>query len=417
MRRISLVKRVDALTDEQRARFAEWVEKWTAIGLATGPADRPKFERSVAKCYQAAGLAPPKRVVWATSPLVMAVAAPTASFLIELKNGVAVRGAVGVAVGGAVSDAVRGAVDGAVRGAVDVAVRGTVRGAVDGAVRGAVSDAVGDAVRVAVSDAVRVAVSDAVDGTVRGAVRGTVRGAVVSVIKQSWYRYLGGQFWVGGWYWGSPAYVSFFRDVCGLDLGDEMNARAEAYAGTAESACWWWPHREFVMVCERPIRINRDAHGRLHSITQKAIEWRDGWGLYCIHGVEVPSHVVEHPEQITIAMIDAERNDEVRRIMVDIYGSDLFIRDSGAIKVQQDRFGTLYKRSFSSGPPAMFVHLINSTAEADGSRREFWRRVHPELRPLLGDGQLGEPQAMTAHNAVASTYGMRGEEYSPLVET
>ena len=196
-----------------------------------------------------------------------------------------------------------------------------------------------------------------------------------------------------------------------------MNARAEAYAGTAESACWWWPHREFVMVCERPIRINRDAHGRLHSITQKAIEWRDGWGLYCIHGVEVPSHVVEHPEQITIAMIDAERNDEVRRIMVDIYGSDLFIRDSGAIKVQQDRFGTLYKRSFSSGPPAMFVHLINSTAEADGSRREFWRRVHPELRPLLGDGQLGEPQAMTAHNAVASTYGMRGEEYSPLVET
>lgn len=72
---------------------------------------------------------------------------------------------------------------------------------------------------------------------------------------------------------------------------------------------------------------------------------------------------------------------------------------------------------FNSGQPAVFVHLVNSTPEADGTRREFWRRVHPELRPLLGDGQLGEPQARTARNAVASTYGMRGEEYAPLAQT
>jgi hypothetical protein len=236
-------------------------------------------------------------------------------------------------------------------------------------------------------------------------------------ISGSYHKYVGGQFWAGGWYWGSPSWVGYFREVCGLDLGDEMTARAIAYAGIVESACWWWPHPEFVMVCERPTHIDRDAQGRLHSETRQAIAWPDGWGLHRIHGVAVPAYVVEHPEQITIALIDAETNDEVRRIMVDRYGAERFIRDSGARRVQQDKYGTLYVRPFDGGLPATFVHLVNSTVEADGSRREFWRRVHPELRPLLDGGRLGAPQALTAHNAVASTFGLRGEEYEPEVET
>ena len=48
------VTRVDALTDEQRARMPEWRDKWIEIGLRTGPADRAKFEKHVVRCYQAA---------------------------------------------------------------------------------------------------------------------------------------------------------------------------------------------------------------------------------------------------------------------------------------------------------------------------------------------------------------------------
>jgi hypothetical protein len=39
------------------------------------------------------------------------------------------------------------------------------------------------------------------------------------------------------------------------------------------------------------------------------------------------------------------------------------------------------------------------------------------LRPMLLNKQLGAPQAMTARNAVASTWGMRGEEFVPEVRT
>ena len=93
------------------------------------------------------------------------------------------------------------------------------------------------------------------------------------------------------------------------------------------------------------------------------------------------------------------------------------MRDSGARKIQEDRYGSLWERPFANGERALFVHLVNSTPEADGSRRDFWRRVHPELCPLLENGELGEPQALTAHAAVASTFGLRAEEYAPVQET
>jgi hypothetical protein len=390
-----LVKRVDKLTPEQSARMPEWAAKWIGIGLRTGPADRQAFERHVAQCYVATGLTPPKRVVWTTSPFVLAVAAPAAALAIEWRK----RAAESPAFAAALQAWVRRDRD---------------------SVRDSVDDSVGASVDASVGASVRDSVRDSVDASVDASVGASVFDkAITQVIQACWHKYIGGQFWVGwGWsYWGSPSFVSFFRDVCGLTLGDEMDARAVAYAGTAESACWWWPHRDFVMVCERPVRIERDSQGRLHSLTGKAIEWPDGWGLYRIHGVTVPPYVVEHPELITVERIDEEANDEVRRIMVDRYGSERFLRDSGARKVQQDEYGTLYERRFQSGQPAVFIHLVNSTREPDGSRREFWRRVHPEFRPLLGDGQLGEPQKMTARNAVASTYGMRGEDYSPCMQT
>ena len=63
-----------------------------------------------------------------------------------------------------------------------------------------------------------------------------------------------------------------------------------------------------------------------------------------------------------------------------------------------------------------------SMAKLNGSAgqarwKEYFLRVHPELRPMTADGKTGEPQALTAHNAVASTFGLRGDDYWPTIET
>lgn len=264
-------QRIDSLTEEQRARMPEWRDRWIAIGLRTGVSNRERFEAAIPVCYRAAGLEPPTRIVWTTSPLALALAAPTASLILAQRLSAAVRDAVG----------------------------------------------------------------DAVDGSVGSAVDG--------VISQSWWRIIGGQFWVGWWY--GPASVSFYTDVCGLELSPDMMERARAYRETCESACWWWPHREFVMVCERPMWIDRDERGRLHSPTRAAICWPDGWGLHMWHGVRVPAHVIEAPASITVAEIEAEQNAEVRRVMIERYGAARYLLDSGAKPVSR----TKVRRSLPQG--------------------------------------------------------------------
>ena len=63
--------KITKLTPEQEARFGEFIEKWTAIGLSTDPANRAEAERGVKLAYEIAGLTPPRIIVWCTSPLSM----------------------------------------------------------------------------------------------------------------------------------------------------------------------------------------------------------------------------------------------------------------------------------------------------------------------------------------------------------
>jgi hypothetical protein len=303
-------------------------------------------------------------------------------------------------VGGAVRDAVDGAVDGAVGDAVGGAVRGAVRDAVDGAVDGAVRDAVDGAVDGAVGDAVR----DAVGGAVRDAGR---------AIGASWYRIIGGQFWAGYWYWGSPAAVSFFQEVCGLELPGDMGARARAYQATTESACWWWPHRRFVMVSERPLEIHRELANpdqprgwgshRLHRDDGPAVVWPDGWGVWSVHGTRVPQKVVEAPESLTAEEITGERNAEVRRVMLERYGADRYLQEAGAELVAQDDFGKLWKVAFEDDEDLAMVEVVNSSPEPDGSYKTYFLRVPPRYR--------------TAQGAIAWTFETEKNTYAPAVET
>ena len=517
-----MVKRIEKLTDAQRKRFDEWSDKWIEIGLRTGPADRQKFESAAKRCYEFAGIPWHGRVVWVSSPIVMAIAAPVAALMLQAHGkqsrgavsgavrdagggavhdavGVAVRrdvhgavdgavrgavdgavgvavddavrgavrGAVGDAVGGAVSGAVgvavHGAVDGAVRGAVSGAVHGAVRGAVGVAVGGAVDGAVGGAVRGAVGVAVRDAVRDAVRGAVRGAVGvavggavdgavgskqvATIRKVVFKAISKNWANYIGGQLWGGGWWWGG-AYTSFFREVCKLELSGDLWKRGRAYEETIESACWWYPHRDFLMVCERPTHIRReltnpnlsrgwDSH-RLHNTSGPAVVWPDGWGVYAIHGVRVPGWIIDTPERITVANIENEQNAEVRRVMLERYGVERFLLDSGVEVLQQDDYGLLYRKELAGDEPLIMVRVLNPTPEPDGTLTESEARaafgdavVNANLSTMqrIGFASRGvtpkfkqyflrvPPTIGTAREAVAWTFDKPASKYSPETQT
>ena len=446
-------KRITSLSTAQKAAMQQHADYWIAKSLDISEPDWNEWEEGAKACYGFAGVEWPSNVIRVPNPLVGALAFPIAASIIEGRLAGAspqadVRGAVGDAVDGAVDGAVRGAVGDAVDGAVDGAVRGAVGdavdgavgdavdGAVDGAVRGAVRDAVDGAVdgavRDAVGDAVRGAVDGAVGGAVGGAVRDAVDGAVRQAVRTRWHWYLGGQHWNGRLYWGS-AWVSFFRDHCDLELDGDLWDRSRAYE-KAQSAGWWWPHRNFVMVTERPKFVRREqvrprgwGSHRLHCEDGPAIAW-EGYELYFWHGLQVPAEAFTTPGWINADRITKERNAELRRAYMEMLpgGQAEYIRDAGGEmldKVHEPAFPGLIDAELwrmpnpDGGEEFMCVLCRNSTAEPDGSFKRYSLWVHPELRPLLTDSQFGQPQELNAHNALASTYGERGETYAPTVET
>jgi hypothetical protein len=274
-------------------------------------------------------------------------------------------------------------VDGAVRGAVGVAVRGAVDGAVDGAVG--------------------VAVRGAVGGAVGGAVRGAVRAA--------WWRYLG----AGRWWVHNAAPTSYFREVCGLELDGDLWDRARAHEQTHESAWAWWPHRRFVLVCDRPSAIHREQIGprgwsshRLHNDSGPAVQFRDGWSVWAIHGVRVTEQIVMHPDTLTPTDIMAINNLEIRRIAIERYGWPEFVEAAGLTLVDEcpDPGNDPHTLQLYDAPESLLgfdgrvLLCTNASPERDGTVRRFGLTVPADIGSALA--------------AAAWTFNETAEDYSTL---
>ena len=305
-------QRIEKLTEAQIARFPEFVEKWTHIGLSTEPTNRAEAERGVRLAYAAANL-PAPRIAWCDGPLSMVLAAAVTKSLTK-------------------NPAVYSAVDSAVRSAD---------------------------------------------------------------LREAWYATCWGQHWAGWQSW-----VAFMREVLGLESETEPMAGIRLIT---ENAGWWIPYQGICWISDRHHVLNLDDRGRLHCETGPAVAYRDGLAIYAIHGTRVPPAVVEHPYTIQVSDIDAERNAEVRRVMVDRYGPDRYIRDSGATLVHQDDFGSLYLKSQPGDEDLCMVKVVNSTAEPDGSFKDYWLRVPPTMQ--------------TAKGAIAWTFGLKEADYTPTLQT
>jgi hypothetical protein len=368
---------IKGLTEKQKAAMPAFAQEWIKKGLKTGETDWDTFDKYMPICYEKAGIPYPARIVRVASPIVGALSAAVAEGILSklrASGGGAVDAAVRAAVGVAVDVAVGGAVGGAVDDAVDVAVRGAVRVAVDDAVRGAVDVAVRDAV----GGAVGVAVDGAVDGAVGDAVKTAVQIAKKTGVSFDWHHWLGGQFWVGyGYYWrfGVTA-VAFLMDVCKLKLARDIMERATAYRKVCESVNYIWPNRDFVMVCARPTRIEKDGQGRLHSTSGKAIEYPDGWGLYFLNGVRFDDVALWKSISngtISASEVFAIENTEQRRVAYELMDKAKMLELPGLEVIHEvDDDGQGYKmRIISFSLPGISRPFLYLNCFCPSSGREY----------------------------------------------
>lgn len=186
-------------------------------------------------------------------------------------------------------------------------------------------------------------------------------------------------------------------------LGPDDAPRLAALSELSRQCGWWWPLRRLVIFTERPSAVGCEPSGRLHAPDGPALAYADGWEFYAWRGMEVPADLIKNRERLTVGQIEGEYNVELRRAMIDIYGQRRFLLDGRARVVHQDEFGTLYVLEVPHDEPLVMVEVHNSTPEPDGSYKDYFLRVPPQMK--------------TAREAVAWTFGMEEADYAPSVET
>ena len=422
LRRTSTPDRTDATEAATRAatRAATWDATWDATGAATRAATWDATWVATDAATQDATEAATRAATWAATRAATDAATEAATGIATWDaTDAATQIATRDATQAATRDATWAATDAATRDATDAATRAATGAATRAATRAATGAATQAATRAATQAATGAATDAATeaDSWYRIPVRSLTQLAqrvfgrhapfALGCAQSVWSMWAGGNHWSG-----TVAYLSFFRHVARLPLD---YTKWESY----ETLAQYGPrvmHAEFCLVCERPVRLTVDDQSRPHAEHGPFCEWSDGTALYAYHGVRVPGWIMDRPQDITLAHIAAEENAEIRRVLIERYGPGRYLMDVGATPIHADEYGTLY-RLWHDEAEDLIVRVRNSTPEADGTIKEYTLRVDAACRPLLGPDTFGEPQPLTARNAVASTFGLRGADYAPALET
>ncbi|MFJ3922053.1 DUF6745 domain-containing protein [Streptomyces sp. NPDC090022] len=333
----------------------EQLAKWRAVATATGPADRAAAEDGVRRAYRAAGLAQPRQIVWAASPraAVEAVRADTGR-------------------GRSVREEIRTRPWERARRAAHDLLGPQGYGALwasTGAPLWEGTAALADRIRSGVAEALA-------DGAAEREreVRLLLLDAVLGQHDAPW--------------------LAAFADGA---------AELAPLADVARHAGWWWPYEQLVVVCERPAELHRDEAGRLDRGDGPALVFPDGFALYAWRGMPVPAAFLARLGDLTPQDIRTEENAELRRVMLEHYGYERYLAESGAKPVHRDATGVLWRIELERDEPVVMVEVVNSTAEPDGSFRTYWLRV--------------PPTTLTAREGVAWTFGLSAEAYDPVRQT
>lgn len=364
-----------ALTAEQTAALSRYRSRWAAIRRSTERADREAAEDGVRLAYRSAGLKPPARFVWCESPVALS----------HLARGVS--RADGVNVRSVIIDRPHRKATRAVGRRLHRRLLAKVENTVNPE----------DTLVASVTESVLQAAPQE-DLTLVDYLRRSQPSSWSFALRMLLGRHglrhdaAGPRdlSWLGVY--------EYLRNVLGLR---EETASLLGLFQVATSLGWLQPHQNTCWIAERPDLLRGDAQDRLHCATGAALRFPDGWSVWAWKGVEIPRWIIEQPENITLAAIDAEQNVQVRRCMIEIMTPARYVALGGAVRVAEDETGILWRKIWLTYDAWAAVEVINATPEPDGTHKRFFLQVPAHFR--------------TAREAVAWTYGLSTKAYSNLI--
>jgi hypothetical protein len=226
-----------------------------------------------------------------------------------------------------------------------------------------------------------------------------IRAKPLHELPPGWTSWLG-----GGTGWSAWMHVWFATDE-ELFLERDLRSALAAADGVrrlpdlVRNTSWFVFHQDVALVLERPLEFHVDEVGLLHNPDGAAVRFSDGWALWALEGVLVPSEVIEHAERFDARAALEMENVEVRRVVLEHLGWERMITASGLMPIAEDEHGRLWSIPVEGAEALVLLEVLDSTVGHDGGQRRYVLRVPPTVR--------------SPREAAAWTFGLAEHEYSP----
>ena len=313
----------------------------------------------------------------------------------SLKTKLSSRKVLGDSVGNSVWDSVGNSVWNSVGNSVGNSVRNSVENSVWNSVRDSVGNSVGNSVWNSVWNSVRDSVGNSVWNSVWNSVRNSVWIKEGRLTYHNDYTGIGWESWL--------SFYEYFRRI-GVLKGKEAE-EFDRYAAFQKAGVWESAFFEkMVFVCTLPTKVIKDGQGRLHSLTEGAVQWKDGEEYLFVHGVEFDRGLWTKLKEKTLTALEAIKlqNTERRQACMQVIGWEIALKQIGAQVID-----TL-KASTPEGKKVEYQLLKadfkDDSAEAKLIRMEDYStdRVYIERVP---------PTTKSCIEALAWQGGFKPEEY------
>ncbi len=366
---------IKGLTPDLEQKLGRFREEWFQWGICTDRADRLKAETAISEMYRRSRKERPRTFVWCESP---------AAALIDLQAlKHSVRG-----------DDLKAPLWGSFywsRGEVArdrfweffrSRHRGPLRHGLREDFRSRLCDPLRDRLKKSLRDSIRDGIRDPIRGRLHDTFRRSLRNSLPisrldgfeKSLREQWY----GQhdsYWI--------SFDLFCRDIMGVKYESRESEDLDLWRDIAQSAGWWWPYKDFCVIAERPIAVRMQEWSvnghRLHCDDGPALAFSDGWKVYALNGVCVPTEVVETPAaKLDLHLLLRERNAEIRREIFRKIGIERIMSELRTEILDERNGYQLLIPDLQDGRRRPYLKMLNPS-------EAIWHieGVHPDCRTVL----------------------------------
>jgi hypothetical protein len=186
------------------------------------------------------------------------------------------------------------------------------------------------------------------------------------------------------------SYYDYFDNECKLEGMQQAHGLMEV----AKECGWYCAFDTICLVSEKPCILHVNDMNMLHCDNGPALAYNDGTEIYAYEGVIVNKDIIMTPNYITIDLIEKEESEEIKRVMIEIYGVSKYLTDIKAEVVDIDTIViNPFEESSESMPRALIKDVKGNKyfVGTDGStHRTYYMHVPPEVETCAD-----------AHNAIS----------------